>query len=304
MIASLTNMGCTPGEAYAFGQSAVATITPTVTVTPIATDQYSVFLPLIEKQVVIPGSLSIEDVYTTDYEGDRQMTYQPCQAVALWTRMRNEADIPQPAILHWRTMAPTEEEHGNLGGRRQVYVPPGESVWRFLGAPDLDAPAGEYQWQAWFTSGIDRHGLEGTIIVEGQSVPTRYLEALTAKIDPENYTFTVSRVIVPGRAYATYPARPADVFTPEDDFVVQTILWEGVKPDTAIFTRRYRPSGRPWGNANYGFRGYETHPGCVRRQNLYWHVEDMEDKPGEWRLKFSTDEGATWQGGLTFTLTE
>ena len=288
-------------------QTSPATITSTVTPTPTATvppvgDQIA-YLPLTQKQVVIPGSLFIDEAYTTTSDGSRQTTIQPCQAITLSIDMRNEANIAQPATLHWQTRDPEGRIHANLGARRRVNVPPGESTWHFLGAPDLDALAGEYRFEAWFTSGTDRQEIENAVTVAGPPAPIRYLKGMTAKIDPRSHELVLSRTLVPGKVYATYPVAPTNEFTPDDEFVIQSTLWEGVRRESIILTRRYRPDGRRWGSAYYGFRQYDANPACVRRQNLYWHVDDMEEMPGKWHLKFSADAGETWQGQLPFTLT-
>lgn len=296
------------GPVYAFRSSFSATVTPTVTLAPTAVppsdEGTAAYLPLIQKDRFIPGALSIEEVHTAHYAGQRQTTFRPCQAVVLWVRLRNEADIPQTAMLFWRTYDPGSTTHANLSGHRQVRVPPDGKAWRFVGSPDLDAPAGEYHFDVWFTSGTDRQAVEGAITVAGQPAPTRFLEGMTAKIDPRDYEFRLSRIVPPGREYVTYPARPADVFTPEDKFVIQSVLWEGVRPETVIVTRRYRPDGRPFGTAIYGVREYELRPSCLRRQNLYWHIEDMTDNTGQWRLEISADGGETWAQPLLFTITD
>lgn len=293
------------GPAHGFGVSQSATVTPTVTLTPPATDQYAVYLPFVEKQVVIPGSLSIKEVYTTDYEGNRQTTFRPCQAVALWIQVHNDADIAQPATFSWQTRDPQGQRHAHLEGRRQVAVPPGESTLRFLGAPDLDAPAGTYRLRAWFTSGTDRQEHEGAITLAGEPAPIRYLDGFTAEVVTDDWDRWLIRVVKRDAVFAAHPVALTDTFTPDDKYVVQSALWEGVRPDSIILTERYRPNGRRWGNARYTFVRYEDRPGCLRRQSLFWEIDRwMLETPGQWRLTMSSDDGATLQGELFFTLTE
>ncbi|MFQ5593630.1 MAG: hypothetical protein ACE5HA_05735 [Anaerolineae bacterium] len=296
--------------AFPKAHSSPATATPTVTLTPSATvppsiEEHITYLPLVERQVLIPGSLALEEVYITSYDGHRPTTFRPCQAVVMWIRLRNDAGIPQPAAIFWQTQGPAGQLQDNLDGHRQVSLPPGESSLRLLGAPDLDAPAGEYQFVVWFTSGTDRQELTGSLALAGEPAPPRYLEGYTGAIDPANYDVVLGRGINPPWTYVTQPVRKTDVFTMQDTFVVQSTLWEGIRRDTAILTRRYRPDGRPWGQANYGFRYFDRNPGCLRRPAVWWYIDEwMKQTPGQWSLAFSSDGGETWQGRLFFTLTD
>ncbi len=296
--------------AYSVPHSSPATATPTVTLTPTATippslEDHTAYLPLVERQVMIPGSLAIAEAYMTSYDGSRPTTFRPCQAVALWIRLQNGAGIPQPATLFWQTQGPEGQIQDNLDGHRQVSLPPGESTLRFLGAPDLDAPAGEYRFTVRFTSGTDRQEAVGEFTLAGEAVPTRYLEGFTAAIDPRHYDMVLGRSVGPPWVYATHPVRVTDLFTTQDKYVVQSTVWEGVRQDTAILTRRYRPDGRPWGVANYAFGYYGRHPRCLSRHTVWWEIDDwVKQTPGQWTLKLSSDGGQTWQGRLLFTLTD
>ncbi len=295
---------------HPFQHSSPATATPTVTLTPTATippslEDHTAYLPLIQKQILIPGSLSIAEVYTTRFDGERETTFRPCQAIALWVRMRNEADATQPATLFWETEGPEGKTHPHLSAHRQVNVPPGDSSRRFLGAPDLDAPAGEYRFTVRFTSGTDRQEVVGEFTLAGEPVPTHYLEGFTATIDPRHYDMVLGRSVDPPWVYATHPVRVTDLFTTQDKYVVQSTVWEGVRQDTAILTRRYRPDGRPWGVANYAFRYHGEYPRCLRRHTVWWEIDEwVKQTPGQWTLEFSSDGGQTWQGRLLFTLTD
>lgn len=295
--------------AYPVASSSPATATPTVTLTPTMIppplEDHTAYLPLVERQILIPGSLALEEAYMTSYDGRRPATFRPCQAVALWIRLRNVAGIPQPAAVFWETQGPEGQTQDNLDGHRQVSVPPGESSLRFVGAPDLDSPAGEYPFVVWFTSGTDRQEITGSFALAGQPVPTRYIEGFTGAVDPANYDVVLGRGINPPWTYVTQPVRITDMFTTQDKFVVQSTVWEGVRRETAILTQRYRPDGRPWGRANYAFRYYDRNPRCVQRHTVWWYIDEwVQQTPGQWSLEFSSDGGQTWQGRLLFTLTD
>ncbi|MFQ5855758.1 MAG: hypothetical protein ACE5LU_08975 [Anaerolineae bacterium] len=300
--------------AYSFGNSTLATITPTVPLTPTTTappfvEEPTVYLPLIQRQMIIPGSLSIEEVYTTNYDGGRLTTFQPCQAVVLWIRMRNDAEIAQPATLYWQTADPEGEAQANLGARRQLNVPPGESTWRFVGAPDLDVPAGEYRFEAWFTSGTDRQELAVSFTVEGEPMPFHFLGGQTAAIDTRDYGMTVPKEIVPRRVYANLPARITDAFTFEDSDVVQITTWEGVTKDSYVETHRFRPNGTHFGVLIRQWRDFEIRPSCVRSALAYWEIDSwMKQAPGQWHLDIYGGDhpgsDAQFVGRLYFTLQE
>lgn len=299
---------------YLFKQARLATATPTVTLTatatpPPASEALTVYLPLIQKQIFIPGSLSLEQVHTTTYAGSRPATFRPCQAVVLHIRMHNNAGIPQTAALYWQTAGPAGETHPTLSGRKQVHIPPGESTWRFVGSLDQDALAGAYRLQVWFTSGTDHQGLDGSLTVKGKPMPLHFLDGQTAAIDPRHYDLVVPKEIVPGQAYANIPVRITDEFTFEDSDVVQITTWEGAKENSYVETHRFRPDGRRFGNLIQQWREHTIRPNCVRRAIAYWPIDSwVQQTPGQWHFEIfggeSPDDEARFAGQLYFTIQE
>jgi hypothetical protein len=294
--------------AHAFSRSSPALRAPMLTPMPMVTSTHPVYLPVIQRQVMIPGSLSIQEVYTANYSDDQQVTFRPCQAVALWVRMHNRAEIAQPAVLFWQTQEPTGKTHGNLSGHRQVNIPPGESVWRRVGGADWNAPAGEYRFQAHFTSGTDRQESQTTFTIEGEPLSMHLLEGYTAVIDPRNYDLTVDKMSDDRRVRANIPVRITDAFTFEDSDVVEITTWEGARENSYIKTFRFRPDGSRWGNLRRAWLDYELRPGCVRLAVAHWPIDQwVKQTPGQWRFDiFGGDFGGdeAFATSLYFTVQE
>lgn len=266
-----------------FNPLSAATVTPTVTLTPTPEGPRA-YLPLVQKDVVIPGAVSVQEVYTTDYAGERRSVFQPCQAVAVWLRVQNKAEILQTAVLDWQAEGPAGYSSSGLDGHAQVRVPPGEHTYRFVGSLDLDAPAGEYRLEAW-SNEADDQPVAGIFSVTDDPIDFHYLGGQTAVFDPRNYDTVVRQEIERGRQYQHLPARFTDEFTFEDESVIQITTWEGIRDTSTVDIRRFRPDGTRWGRLLVGWSISEDGANCVRRGAAHWWIDEwVEQTPGEWRF--------------------
>jgi hypothetical protein len=233
-----------------------------------------------------PTTVTMDQVYTTDYWGNPQSAFRPGEAIRLWLVATNHGDSPIDVTYDWDVYDPTGLWDSYLSWNDwAVSMPPGEDSWQLTRAMWVDALLGTYAYSASVSYASETSSGSTTFDVQGTYIDINLLEALTCKDLQDDL-----------------PVDETDTFTSDDDRVYAWTAWEGASASPLPHTIRfdwYRPDGTLHTSLSDEF---DFSPYSLAYLWSWVSVDYMIDYPGQWHVDFYMDD--SYEGTLYFTLVE